>query len=143
MGMPDEGLDRRLLLIAVAAPPPTDGSGDDGASSAGAHEEDGPAPRLPRATLHPSGRQFPVAFGRSLLEAALDAGWRLPRSCRNGTCRACRCRLLEGAVRYRIEWPGLLAEEKAEGWILPCVAVIDADVIIEADALAEAPRHPG
>jgi ferredoxin len=42
-------------------------------------------------------------------------------------------------VRYRVEWPGLLAEEKAEGWILPCVALPDAGlVVIEADAAVKA-----
>lgn len=32
------------------------------------------------------------------------------------------CRLVAGEVRYRIDWPGLSREEKAEGWVLPCVA---------------------
>jgi ferredoxin len=80
----------------------------------------------------------PVAPGQSLLEAALAAGIRLSRSCRNGTCRTCRCRLLAGAVDHRVEWPGLLAEEKAEGWILPCVALPRGDVTIEVAAAAKA-----
>ena len=33
-------------------------------------------------------------------------------------------------VRYRIAWPGLLAEEKADGWVLPCVALADSDVVL-------------
>lgn len=84
--------------------------------------------------IQPAGWQVPVAPGQSLLEAAQAAGIRLPRSCRNGTCRACRCRLLAGEVIYRVEWPGLLAEERAEGWVLPCVAEpqAGADVVIEA-----------
>ena len=86
---------------------------------------------------------MPVAPGQSLLEAAQAAGIRLPRSCRNGSCRACRCKLLAGGVRYRIEWPGLLAEEKAEGWILPCVALPDdrsatGVVVIEAPLATKA-----
>jgi ferredoxin len=55
---------------------------------------------------------------RSLEQAGLD--W--PSSCRNGTCRACIGHALSGSVRYAIEWPGLSAEEKAEGCVLPCVA---------------------
>lgn len=82
----------------------------------------------------PGGWQVPVAPGQSLLEAAQAAGLRLPRSCRNGSCRACRCRLTAGAVRYRVDWPGLLAEEHAEGWVLPCVALAEGDVVIEAPA---------
>ncbi|MCV2367350.1 2Fe-2S iron-sulfur cluster-binding protein [Roseateles oligotrophus] len=58
----------------------------------------------------------------TILRASLRGGGGLLSSCRSGTCRACRCRLLEGEISYLIEWPGLSAEEKAEGWILPCVA---------------------
>lgn len=82
-------------------------------------------------TLLPSGHQLPVAPGQSLLEAALAAGVTLPWSCRNGTCRECRALLCAGSVHYRVEWPGLLAEEKAEGWVLPCVAEPDGDVTLE------------
>jgi ferredoxin len=86
----------------------------------------------PSLHVAPLGRTLPVAAGQSLLEAALRHGVGLPSSCRNGTCRTCMCRLLAGEVRYRIEWPGLLAEEKAEGWILPCVALPVGPVHIEA-----------
>ncbi len=41
-------------------------------------------------------------------------------------------RLEQGRVRYQIEWPGLLAEEKAEGWILPCVACPESDLVLAA-----------
>ena len=75
-----------------------------------------------RVTVQPSGVCFDAAEGRTLLEAALDAGVALPRSCRNGTCRTCRVRLVEGRAEHTVEWPGLLREELAEGWILPCVA---------------------
>lgn len=78
----------------------------------------------------PGGQQVTVAADQTLLQAALAAGVPMPRSCRNGTCRACMCRLLEGRIRYRIEWPGLLAEEKQEGWILPCVAHAETDLVI-------------
>ncbi|MEK8032253.1 2Fe-2S iron-sulfur cluster binding domain-containing protein [Ideonella sp. DXS29W] len=74
--------------------------------------------------IEPHGWLVPVLPGQSLLDAAQAAGIRLPRSCRNGSCRACRCPLRQGKVRYRVEWPGLLAEEQAEGWILPCVAEV-------------------
>ena len=52
----------------------------------------------------------------------------LQSSCRNGTCRTCICRLVSGEVAYRIEWPGLSADEKAQGYILPCVAYPLSDV---------------
>ena len=86
-------------------------------------------------TILPLGVTVPVASGQSLLEAALAAGVNLPRSCRNGTCRACRCQMLSGAVRYRIDWPGLSLDEREAGEILPCVALPerdDGDLVIEA-----------
>ena len=83
------------------------------------------------ARLAPSGRQVDAWRDRSLL-ASLEAGgiaW--PSSCRNGTCRACLGRLASGRIRYRIEWPGLSAEEKADGWLLPCVAEACSDLVLD------------
>jgi len=99
---------------------------------------DASADRLPCLRIEPQGWVLPLPAGLSLLEAAQQAGVRLSRSCRNGTCRRCLCRLVDGAVSYRIEWPGLSREEKAEGWILPCVALPEGDVRITApDAARE------
>ena len=80
--------------------------------------------------IEPLGLDVPVAPGQSLLEAARAAGVRLPSLCRNGSCRECMARVLEGRVHHRIEWPGLSADEKAEGWVLPCVALADGDVTL-------------
>lgn len=80
------------------------------------------------------GLSFPCPPDQTLLLAALAAGIRLPHSCRNGTCRACIARLVEGSIEYRIEWPGLSREEKDEGWILPCVACPRSDLTIAAPA---------
>lgn len=66
----------------------------------------------------------------TLLEAASFADVALPRSCRNGTCRTCLCQLVEGQIEYRIEWPGVSVEEKAEGLILPCVAAARSDLVL-------------
>ncbi|WP_038203216.1 2Fe-2S iron-sulfur cluster-binding protein [Xenophilus azovorans] len=83
--------------------------------------------------LRPSGLRFEAAPGRSLLLAAQDAGIELPSSCRNGTCRTCLCRVVEGTVEHTIEWPGVTREERAEGWILPCVAEArGSNVVIDA-----------
>jgi ferredoxin len=84
--------------------------------------------------LKPQGWRFESDAGMTLMEAARLAGIVLPSSCRNGTCRTCMSRMLQGEVTYRIEWPGLLREEKQEGWILPCVAMAASDLVIEAPA---------
>ena len=85
-------------------------------------------------TVQPAGWQAPVAPSQTLLQAARAAGLTLPSACRNGSCRACLCQLISGTIHYQIDWPGLLAEEKAEGWILPCVAGASSDVVIAAPA---------
>lgn len=81
--------------------------------------------------VEPSGLQYDVEGDLSLLEAAEMSRVQLPSSCRNGTCRTCMCRMLSGAVSYNIEWPGLTAEEKAQGYVLPCVARPVSNVVIE------------
>lgn len=81
-------------------------------------------------TLVPSGWSFPAPEGLPILKAAEAAGLELPNSCRNGTCRTCLCRMESGSVRYLVEWPGLSADEKRDGDILPCVAVPTSDVVV-------------
>lgn len=90
----------------------------------------------------PQGWRFDARPGESLLRAAARAGIRLPSSCRNGTCRTCLCRLVAGEVAYLVEWPGVSADEKAQGWILPCVAQALAPVAIEAPQATPLPPKP-
>src|ERR1700677_1914756 len=87
--------------------------------------------------VEPLGRTFEAPDSLTVLEAAGCANLRLPRSCRNGTCRTCLCKMTAGRVRYTIEWPGLSREEKAEGYILPCVAIAETDVVIEVPDAVE------
>ena len=87
----------------------------------------------------PQGDTFEVDASDSLLKGAERAGWHWPSSCRNGTCRACLCHLQAGEIRYTLEWPGLSAEEKAQGWILPCVAQAVSDVTIVQSAAQKLP----
>jgi ferredoxin len=89
-------------------------------------------------TLTERGWTFAAPQGRSVLLAAEDAGVTLPNSCRNGTCRTCLCRLVSGSVTYLVAWPGLSADEKRDGYILPCVALAGADLVIEAPAARRA-----
>jgi ferredoxin len=104
-----------------------------------------PSPPEPpfAVTVEPAGWRFAAAAGLSVLEAALAAGIRLPSSCRNGTCRECRCQLVRGTIHYRIEWPGLSADEKREGCMLPCVAEALSDLVIQAPRATRDPAGPG
>lgn len=97
-----------------------------------------PRPRL-RVTVEPAGWRFDTDGAVALVSAAFAAGIRLPSSCRNGTCRACLCRASSGTVRYpTTEWPGVSAEERAAGWILPCIAQPETDLVIEVPAAMSA-----
>ncbi|MDR7308698.1 2Fe-2S iron-sulfur cluster-binding protein [Rhodoferax saidenbachensis] len=90
-----------------------------------------PAPEVFQVRIEPDGWTFVASAGSSVLQAGLAAGVELVSSCRNGTCRTCLCRLAEGTVAYQIDWPGVSAEEKAEGWFLPCVAQARSDLVVE------------
>lgn len=84
-----------------------------------------------RVTIAGSDRQCSAPATMSLLEATRHAGITLPSSCRNGTCRTCRCLLRSGEVHYRIEWPGLSITEKEDGYVLPCVAYPLSDLVLD------------
>ena len=83
------------------------------------------------ACVAPMGWVLAASADQPVLHSALAAGIELPSSCRNGTCRACLCQLASGQVRYRIDWPGVSLDEKREGWILPCVAYPESDLVLE------------
>ena len=88
-----------------------------------------------KVTLLPTSRQFAAPSDMTLLQAAElaasgGARFLIDSSCRNGTCRTCISQLVEGEVRYRIEWPGLSEEEKSGGYVLPCVAYPLSDVVL-------------
>lgn len=77
-----------------------------------------------------TGAMFEASDDEPLLRAAERAGIALPSSCRNGTCRTCIHTLRTGTIEYAIEWPGLTREEKAEGLVLPCVALPRSDIVL-------------
>jgi ferredoxin len=92
--------------------------------------------------VEPSKLRYEARADVPLLQSAREAGLILPSSCRNGTCRTCLCRMLDGSVRYAIDWPGLSAEEKAEGFILPCVAMPTSALVIETDKVLDLRSTP-
>lgn len=89
-------------------------------------------PALFTAYIEPSAQQCDAWTSDTLLDSMEMGGLTWPSSCRNGTCRTCLGVLTSGSVHYKIEWPGLTPEEKAEGCVLPCVAYPDSDVRLQA-----------
>ena len=92
-----------------------------------------------KVLVTPGGFEFEAASGQTLLRAAEAAGIELPSSCRNGTCRTCLCRLRAGKVAYTVEWPGLSAEERRDGDILPCVALARDDLVLDVPLARRVP----
>lgn len=88
---------------------------------------------VPIVTLKSSGRQFPVAVGETVLEAAQRAGVALPYSCRAGVCGSCKATLIEGRCEYPRNPPlALDAGELAQHAVLLCQAVPITDLLLEA-----------
>lgn len=84
-------------------------------------------------TLKSSGRQFPVAAGETVLEAAQRAGVALPYSCRAGACGSCKAILLRGRCEYPRNPPRALnADALAHHAVLLCQAVPTSDLLLEA-----------
>jgi ferredoxin len=87
---------------------------------------------MPTVHIEPQGWHVEAAPDVTIMKAARAVGIRLPRSCQNGTCRACLCPLLQGSVNYTVAWPGITEDERVQGLVLPCVACATSDVVIEA-----------
>jgi ferredoxin len=85
-------------------------------------------PSSHRVWLQAHAQPIQAPADQPLLVSAQQAGVELLASCRNGTCRTCIGQLHQGQVRYDIDWPGLSADEKAQGYVLPCVAIPCSDL---------------
>ena len=79
----------------------------------------------------PTGECFDAWKNQTLLDSMEQGGLQWPSSCRSGSCRTCLSVLLQGEVRYEMDWPSLSPEEKAEGCVLPCVAYPVTDVVLK------------
>lgn len=89
-----------------------------------------------KVTLQPSGHAFEVPPGVTVLNAGLEANWNLPYSCRAGTCRTCRGRVVEGRVDHGESHPAYLDEAaRAKGYALLCQAKPLSDLVVEVEEL--------
>jgi ferredoxin-NADP reductase len=84
-----------------------------------------------RVEFSRSGKVCGVARGETLLEVAEMHGVRIAFGCRQGRCGTCRTKLIDGDVAMDVE-EGLESSDKAEGYILMCVARPRGDVKIDA-----------
>jgi CDP-4-dehydro-6-deoxyglucose reductase len=96
-----------------------------------------------QVTIQPSGHQFTVQDGETVLEAALREDFALPYGCRNGACGACKGKVLAGEVEHGAHQPGTLPpDDKAKGLALFCTAKPKTDLVIEVKEIGAAKDIP-
>lgn len=96
-----------------------------------------------QVTIQPSGHQFTVEAGQTVLSAALDAGFALPYGCRNGACGACKGKILEGQVDYGDYQASTLSDEdRHRGLALFCSAKPKSDLVLEVKEVGAAKDIP-
>jgi CDP-4-dehydro-6-deoxyglucose reductase len=92
-----------------------------------------------KVKIQPSGHQFDVEQGESVLTAALRQDLLLPYGCRNGACGTCKGKIVEGEVDYGVyQSKALTDDEKAQGKALFCQAKPLTDLVIEARTIGAA-----
>jgi CDP-4-dehydro-6-deoxyglucose reductase len=96
-----------------------------------------------RVHVEPSGHEFDVNNGETILAAALRAGLALPYSCRSGLCGACKGTIVRGSVDYgEYEDKALLPEERTGGKALFCQARPQSNLTVEAHEVSAAEGIP-
>lgn len=88
-------------------------------------------------TLRPSGRQFPVETGETILSAALRQGIGLPYGCKNGACGSCKGLVIDGQIEQGPHAASALAnDEKTRGFALVCCAQAESDIELQIREIA-------
>ena len=96
-----------------------------------------------KVTVLPSGKQFSMQTGESILDAALRTHVVLPYGCRNGACGSCKAQVLSGQVTQGpVQTSALSAAERAEGYALMCCALAQSDLTVQARILLGAGDIP-
>ena len=75
-----------------------------------------------RIHLADSGATLQAQPGETLLETLERCGYRPDFSCRAGACATCRLRVVSGKLQASGENDALTAAERAQGYVLSCVA---------------------
>jgi ferredoxin len=84
-----------------------------------------------RVTFKKRGITVEVAEDEYILEAAEDAGLRLPYDCRSGTCTTCMQKCLEGEMDQDLAF-AISDEELERGYRLICIGSPLSDIVLDA-----------
>lgn len=88
--------------------------------------------------IEPSGQQLSVFEGETLLDAAMREGFNMPYGCKNGSCGACKGKVLSGEVAHGDHSESALSQAEMEkGYALFCCATpVSSTVSIECREVA-------
>lgn len=89
-----------------------------------------------KVTIKPSGHEFEVEQGETILEAAMRQDIDLPYGCRGGACGACAGYILEGDVTYEDEPIALTDAFKEANMGLFCQALPASDLVVSIEEVA-------
>jgi 2Fe-2S type ferredoxin len=81
--------------------------------------------------------RFDCPEGSTILDAARQAGYELPYSCRTGICGSCKGKVLQGDIETNGHSEALSEEEKAAGYALFCQARPCSDVEVGARSITK------
>src|SRR5690606_3135262 len=66
-----------------------------------------------------------------ILDAALQAGYAFPNSCRAGGCASCKCKVDTGSCKERLDSSYVLSSEDVqEGYVLGCQTMPRSDLVL-------------
>lgn len=126
----------KAAIAAIAVAPPAE------APAVSPQVEEAVGPPAQEETVEPlaaagtkisferSGLTAIVEPGQTLLEAAEACGADIPSLCRVGVCGTCRTRVVSGKVDCPAQT--LDAQDRQDGFILPCVSHIQTDCVVDA-----------
>ncbi|MBC7620450.1 MAG: CDP-6-deoxy-delta-3,4-glucoseen reductase [Candidatus Saccharibacteria bacterium] len=94
-------------------------------------------------TVQPSGRNFTVPNGDTVLAAGIQQGIGLPYGCKDGACGSCKCKMLSGSVVHgNHQSKALSPEEEGHGYVLTCCALPQSDLVLESRQVTQAGALP-
>ena len=89
-----------------------------------------------KVTIIDGGKEFHFVMDDdfdNILDGALSAGADLPFACKGGVCSTCKCKVLEGEVKMKVNY-ALEEKEVAQNYVLSCQAVpITEKVVVDFD----------
>lgn len=126
-GVPRDQIRSEHFATALAAASLNPSAADKAPAQVGASNRAADGFRLRFAS---SDRDALVCRTQTLLDAADTEGIAITSSCRSGVCQSCRTRLIEGDADCQSSV--LDADDRAAGYVLPCVTYALGDCVLEA-----------